>query len=58
MMEWFESNSLQANPNKFQFLIYSPNNALYDSILSINNNVQLKPVAEVKLLGVTFENNI
>ena len=34
MMEWFESNSLQANPNKFQFIIHSPNNALYDSMLS------------------------
>ena len=54
MMEWFESNSLQANPNKFQFIIHSPNNALYDSMLSINNNVQLKPVPEVKLLGVHY----
>ena len=58
MMEWFESNSLQANPNKFQFIIHSPNNALYDSMLSINNNVQLKPVAEVKLLGVTFDSKL
>ena len=27
-------------------------------MLSINNNVQLKPVADVKLLGVTFDSKL
>ena len=55
MLNWFDSNYLQANPNKFQFIIH--NNVPNNCSLSINN-VTLKPMEEVKFLGVIIDRKL
>ena len=55
MLNWFDSNYLQANRNKFQFIIH--NNVPNNCSLSINN-VTLKPMEEVKLLGVIIDRKL
>ena len=55
MLNWFDSNYLQANPNKFEFIIH--NNVPNNCSLSINN-VTLKPMEEVKLLGVIIDREL
>ena len=40
MLKWFKSNYLQANPEKFQFIIYG--NICDSYVLSFGDNVSLK----------------
>ena len=56
MIQWFKSNYLKANPDKFHFIIY--NNGLKKYEIGIDSNVKLGSVNEVKLLGITFDSNL
>ena len=55
MIQWFKSNCLKTNPDKFHFIIY---NGLKKYEIGIDSNVKLESVNEVKLLGITFDSNI
>ena len=56
MLEWFQDNYLQANPEKFQFIVHGTTDKSY--LLQINNNVCIPSVDEVKLLGVTIDSGV
>ena len=56
MLKWFKSNYLQANPEKFQFIIYG--NICDSYVLSVGDNVSLKSETSVKLLGVTIDSKL
>ena len=56
MLKWFKSNYLQANPEKFQFIIYG--NICDSNVLSVGDNVSLKSETSVKLLGVTIDSKL
>ena len=49
MLKWFDDNYLQANPEKFKFIIFS--NSPQCCTLSLNQAVHLNSLNEVKLLG-------
>ena len=55
MLTWFQSNYLQANPDKFQFILYSSDDKY---MLTINKNVKLESLDYVKLLGVTVDTKL
>ena len=52
-IDWFEENGMKANPNKFQFMILSPN-ATDDIELKLDRNTILSSERYVKTLGVTI----
>ena len=52
-LKWFEDNYLKANPDKFQFILFSK--LRHDCTLSINEKVNISSSTEVKLLGVTID---
>ena len=56
MVTWFNDNFLQANPEKFQFIMFNDLND--DCVLSINNSVKLVKQEQVKLLGVTIDSKL
>ena len=56
MVTWFNDNFLQANPEKFQFIMFNDLNN--DCVLSINNSVKLVKQEQVKLLGVTIDSKL
>ena len=53
-IDWFEENGMKANPNKFQFMILSPN-ATDDIELKLDRNTILSSERSVKALGVTID---
>ena len=55
MLTWFQSNYLQANPDKFQFILYNSDDKY---MLTINKNVKLESLDYVKLLGVTVDTKL
>ena len=56
-IKWFESNGMQANPDKFQFLAISKSD---DSThqLQLNGGTVLNSESYVKALGVTIDNRL
>ena len=56
MLEWFSTNFMQANPSKFQFIVFEKESHQRDIILE--DNVIVKSVNSVKLLGVTIDNKL
>ena len=54
-VEWFSDNGMKANPNKFQFMILSPNSA-DDIELKLDENTTLRSEESVKALGVIIDN--
>ena len=56
MLEWFSINFLQANPSKFQFIVFEKESHQRDIIRE--DNVIVKSVNSVKLLGVTIDNKL
>ena len=54
-VEWFSNNGMKANPNKFQFMILSPNSA-DDIELKLDENTTLRSEKSVKALGVIIDN--
>ena len=53
LLDWFDSNYLQANPKKFQFILHDK--IIRNVPLSINESVDLKSQSEVKLLGIKID---
>ena len=49
LLQWFKLNYLNANPTKFQLIVFNEN---VTKCIDLANNVQLKPKQSVKLLGV------
>ena len=56
-VEWFSNNGMKANPNKFQFMILSPNSA-DDIELKLDENTTLRSEKSVKALGVIIDNRL
>ena len=53
MMDWFQSNYLQPNPEKFPFILHGNSNT--NPLLQLGNEVVLRPLHDVKLLGVKID---
>ena len=56
-VEWFSNNGMKANPNKFQFMILSPNSA-DDIEVKLDKNATLRSEKSVKALGVIIDNRL
>ncbi len=58
-IKWFEDNLMQANPDKFQFMVLSPyKNEARDSYSLNIADVQLLSVTQATLLGILFDNEL
>ena len=55
-IKWFTSNSLQANPQKFQFIVFGKK--VRDEKLMISENVHIECSKIVKLLGVSLDQEL
>ena len=58
-LRWYKQNGMEANPNKFQYLISSP--YAVDNMelkLEIDENITLAPEPFVKLLGMYIDNRL
>ena len=55
-MEWFKFNSLKANPGKFQFIILGNKDERSFNIHI--NNIKIKNLNEVTLLGIKIDKNL
>ena len=53
-IDWFEENGMKANPNKFEFMILSPN-ATDHIELKLDRNTIISSERSVKALGVTID---
>ena len=56
VIEWFNINNMQANPAKFQFIIFGSGHD--PPKLTINDSIQIEPTENVKLLGVTLDRKL
>ena len=54
-INWFKTNNMILNPNKFQSMIISSKKDLSNSVLKIND-VELTIESSVKLLGIEIDN--
>ena len=53
MIHWYKMNCMQANPEKFQFIIFDKERQ--PRTLQLNHNVTIQSVSNVKLLGVNID---
>ena len=53
MIHWYKMNCMQANPEKFQFIIFDKERQ--QRTLQLNHNVTIQSVSNVKLLGVNID---
>ena len=56
-IEWFANNGMQANPDKFHFMLFSPKPTA-QQVLRIRDDTSLMSEAEVKVLGVTIDDKL
>ena len=56
-IEWFANNGMQANPDKFHFMLFSPKPTT-QQVLRIRDDTSLMSEAEVKVLGVTIDDKL
>ena len=54
LLKWFRINSLQANPSKFQFMIFGKKKR--NSVKLIINTTEIEESRKVVLLGITIDN--
>jgi len=57
MVDWFENNGMQANPEKFQGIKFSRNKSDSEPSLKIKD-ATINFTSEVKLLGVVFDKQL
>ena len=57
VIEWFANNGMQANPDKFHFMLFSPMPTA-QQVLQIRDDTSLMSEAEVKVLGVTIDHKL
>ena len=53
MINWYKMNCMQANPEKFQFIIFDKERQ--PRTLQLNHNVTIQSVSNVQLLGVNID---
>ena len=53
MIHWYNMNYIQANPEKFQFIIFDKERQ--PMTLQLNHDVTILSVSNIKLLGVTTD---
>ncbi len=53
MLEWFDINFMQANPSKYQYIVFSKKQEKRP--LCLNAGVILQPQECVKLLGINVD---
>ena len=56
-INWFKTNNMMVNPDKFQSMIISSKKDLRKSVLNING-VELTMESSVKLLGIEIDNKL
>ncbi len=56
LLNWFESNYMQANPNKFQFVIFDKHNSNIPA--AITSNTVLNPLDLCTLLGIQVDKKL
>ena len=56
-INWFKTNKMIVNPDKFQSMIISPKEHLSKSVLNIND-VELTVESPVKLLGIEINDKL
>ena len=56
-IEWFANNGMQANPDKFHFMLFSPMPTA-QQVLRIRDDTSLMSEPEVKVLGVTVDHKL
>ena len=56
-IQWFEQNGMQANPDKFHFMIIS--RQITDPVnINLIGNVTIKSESSVKVLGIIIDRNL
>ena len=56
IINWFNNNGMVANPAKFQMIILGADAS--NISLNIDNQINVEPSKEVKLLGITFDDKL
>ena len=56
-LQWFSLNEMEANPTKFQAILFDKKSC-YDHILLNVADTTIKPSKTVKLLGIEIDNNL
>ena len=57
MLNWFNSNLMQANPNKFHYILFNRNNSNEINSICVRNMI-LESKSDVKLLGVHIDSKL
>ena len=57
LLNWFNSNLMQANPNKFHYILFNRNNANEINSICVTNMI-LESKSDVKLLGVHIDSKL
>ena len=58
MIVWFKGNGFEANPNKFQCMVLSPNKNIPPSLSIVINNSAIPVVQCIKTLGINIDNKL
>ncbi len=58
MLSWYDINMMQANPTKFQYIMFTRNNDLDVCPILIQNDITLNVQSCVKLLGVYIDQSL
>ena len=56
MLAWFQNNYLQANPSKFQLIVFIQHKQL--GSIELVNDIELEPKEHVNLLGVQVDEHL
>ena len=57
VIDWFERNCMQANPEQFQAIFLAPGHKKVQTDFSIDN-INIKPEKSIKLLGVELDDKL
>ncbi len=59
LVQWFSDNYMQANPSKFQYVLFADGGKEHESnLLPISEGISLKAVNCVRLLGVDVDQSL
>ena len=56
-IDWFSRNGMQANPEKFHFMVLSPT-SVGTQVLELSDGITLRSEAAVTVLGVTIDDQL
>ena len=57
-VDWFNNNSMEANPSKFQCMLLSSKQSAYDGFALDFNGINITGESSVKLLGVYIDKHL